>query len=88
MINIRNLSIKCGRCGSYQTLVHFRPGDGWNIYTYECENDVCPPESTRTLVEVPVPLDEFANRDPGWHGGARHAGAHGPGGAPEGDPPR
>lgn len=78
MINIRNLSIKCGKCGSYQTLCHFQPQDDWNVYTFECENDVCRPEDTRTLVEVPRELDEFARRDPGWHGGARHAGSSGP----------
>jgi hypothetical protein len=27
---------------------------------------------TRTLVEVPVDLDEFANRDPEWRGGGKH----------------
>lgn len=75
MINIRNLSVKCGRCGSYQTLCHFRQAEGWNIYIFECENDVCRPEDTRTLLEVPEELDEFAHRDPEWHGGARHAGA-------------
>jgi hypothetical protein len=42
-----------------------------NVYTYECENDVCDPKVTRTLVEVPSELDEFARRDPQWRGGAR-----------------
>jgi hypothetical protein len=74
-INIRNLSIKCGRCQTYQTLVHFLPGGEWNVYTYTCENDLCDPEVTKTLVEVPASLDEFARRDPAWRGGARHAGA-------------
>lgn len=75
MINIRNLSVKCGHCGTYQTLVRFRPGEEWNVYTYECENDVCDREVTATLLEIPRELDEFARRDPDWHGGARHAGA-------------
>lgn len=75
MLNIRNLSIKCGRCLQYQTLCLYEPGDEWNVYTYECENDTCDPAATRTLVEVPVELDEFARRDPEWRGGARHAGA-------------
>ncbi len=76
MINIRNLSIKCGHCDTYQTLSAFRPGrEGWHVYTYECENDVCDPEVTRTYLEVPADLDEFARRDPGWHGGEVHAGA-------------
>jgi hypothetical protein len=71
-INIRNLSIKCGHCGSYQTLCSFARRDDWNVYTYECENDICDPAVTRTLVEVPAELDEFAHRDPGWRGGGRH----------------
>ena len=80
-INIRNLSIKCGQCNTYQTLAAFRPhedeiaGIAWNVYTYECENDVCDPDVTRTYLEVPAHLDEFANRDPNWHGGKVHAGA-------------
>ena len=73
-INIRNLSIKCGHCQTYQTLCSYEPSDGWNVYTYECENDTCDPEVTRTLVEVPMELDDFARRDPTWHGGRKHAG--------------
>lgn len=76
MINIRNLSIKCGNCDSYQTLAGYSRRDDWNVYTYECENETCDPSVTRTLVEVPVDLDEFAHRDPAWRGGSRH-GAHG-----------
>ena len=67
-INIRNLSIKCGHCLEYQTLVGFERRGEWNIYTYECENDTCEPAATRTLVEVPADLDEFARRDPQWRG--------------------
>lgn len=74
-MNIRNLSIKCGHCNTYQTLTAFSRGEEWNVYTYECENDRCDPAVTRTLVEVPEFLDEFARRDPGWRGGKRHAGA-------------
>ena len=77
-INIRNLSIKCGHCNTYQTLSAYHPAEnGWNVYTYECENDICDPEVTRTLLEVPADLDEFARRDPGWRGGKKHAGAEG-----------
>jgi hypothetical protein len=76
-VNIRNISIKCGQCGTYQTLCRYEQRDEWNVYTYECENDLCDPEVTRTLVEVPAELDEFARRDPGWRGGRRHAGAEG-----------
>lgn len=73
-INIRNISIKCGHCDTYQTLCGFSRGEEWNIYTYECENDTCTPSVTRTLVEVPADLDEFAHRDPNWRGGKRFAG--------------
>lgn len=75
-INIRNISIKCGNCNTYQTLSAYEPGEEWNVYTYECENDTCDPEVTRTYVEVPRELDEFARRDPEWKGGGRH-GEHG-----------
>ena len=71
-INIRNLSIKCGHCDAYQTLCGYERRKDWNVYTYECENEVCDPAMTRTLVEVPADLDEFARRDPGWRGGGRH----------------
>lgn len=64
-INIRNLSIKCGNCGIYQTLCAFRREGEWHVYTYECENEICDPEITRTLLEVPVELDEFARRESG-----------------------
>ena len=74
-INIRNLSIKCGQCETYQTLSAFERRGEWNVYTYDCENDRCDPGTTRTLVEVPAHLDEFANRDPSWRGGERHAGS-------------
>lgn len=75
-INIRNLSIKCGHCSTYQTLAAYAPGEnGWNVYTYECENDVCDPDMTRTLLEVPEEFDAFARRDPTWRGGRIHAGA-------------
>ena len=74
VVNIRNLSIKCGNCDTYQTLSGYKRRDEWNVYTYECENDVCDPAVTRTLLEVPVDLDEFANRDPDWRGGSRHGG--------------
>jgi hypothetical protein len=65
-INIRNLSIKCGHCETYQTLMGFTRSGEWNVYTYECENSTCDPDVTRTLVEVPRDLDEFARRDSDW----------------------
>jgi hypothetical protein len=75
MINIRNLSVKCGRCDTYQTLAGFARRGEWNVYTYECDNGVCDPALTRTFLEVPRDLDEFARRDPGWHGGKPFGGA-------------
>lgn len=74
-VNIRDISIKCGNCDTYQTLAGFARRGEWNVYTYECENDVCDPSVTRTLVEVPVEIDSFAHRDPGWRGGRIHGGA-------------
>ena len=65
-VNIRDISIKCGNCGTYQTLSRFNRRDELNVYTYECENDVCDPAVTKTLVEVPQEIDEFAHRDPEW----------------------
>ncbi|MFQ5528281.1 MAG: hypothetical protein ACE5GX_18755 [Thermoanaerobaculia bacterium] len=76
MVNIREFSVKCGSCGTYQTLSAFRREGDYNVYSYECENDICDAEVTRTLVEVLREVDEFANRDPNWRGGGRH-GAHG-----------
>lgn len=64
MINIRDLSIKCGVCDTYQTLSGWEPADGFNVYTYECENDACRPQATRTLLEVPTVVDLFARRHP------------------------
>jgi hypothetical protein len=71
-INIRNISVKCGHCNTYQTLSSFSRRGDWNVYTYECENGVCDPAVTRTLIEVPRELDVFARRDPEWRGGGKH----------------
>jgi hypothetical protein len=77
-INIRNISVLCGNCNTYQTLASFRRREGWNVYVYECENQVCDPNVTRTLIEVPREMDSFARRDPEWRGGGKH-GAQGDG---------
>jgi hypothetical protein len=77
-IDIRNISVLCGHCNTYQTLTSFRRREGWNVYVYECENDICDPDRSRTLIEVPRELDVFARRDPGWRGGGKH-GAQGDG---------
>ena len=76
MINVRNLSVKCGNCQTYQTLSGFQRAGDCNVYTYECENDICDPKLSRTLLEVPRELDEFAQRDPGWRGGQPGHGSH------------
>ncbi len=71
-MNIRDISIKCGNCGSYQTLSGFSRREEWNVYSYECDNGQCDPAVTRTLVEVPRQIDDFARRDPDWRGGGKH----------------
>jgi hypothetical protein len=71
-VNIRNISIKCGNCNTYQTLLRYSRREDWNVYTYECENDTCDPAVTRTIIEVPADLDSFARRDPTWRGGGKH----------------
>lgn len=76
MIDIRNLSVQCGNCRTYQTLCSFSRREDWHVYTYECENETCDPAVTRTLLEVPVDLDEFARRDPDWRGGEPGHGQH------------
>ncbi|MEM6793189.1 MAG: hypothetical protein AAF725_04370 [Acidobacteriota bacterium] len=76
-VNIRNFSVKCGRCGEYQVLVSYEPSGDWNVYHYECEWPPCNEEEhrARTVLEVPGDLDEFAARDQEWRGGRVHAGA-------------
>lgn len=77
-VNVRHFSVKCGVCLEYQTLSSYRREGELNVYVYECENAVCAPEGTRTLIEVHHDVDEFANRDPNWRGGRRHGGAEEP----------
>ena len=77
-VNIRHFSVKCGHCDTYQTLVGYARREDWNVYTYECENDTCDPELSRTLIEVHSEVDDFARRDPEWRGGGKH-GEHGNG---------
>ena len=62
VINIRDLSIRCAQCMNFMTLASYEPREGWNAYTYECEGGTCDPAAARTVVEVPVALDEFALR--------------------------
>jgi len=62
VIDIFMMSIKCGNCDGYQTIVRFSRGNGKNVYTYECDNEVCDPNVTRTIVEVPAHLDNSTRR--------------------------
>jgi hypothetical protein len=45
---------------NFMTLAGYAPREGWNAYTYECDAGTCDAEASRTVVEVPVSLDEFA----------------------------
>ena len=62
VIDIFMMSVKCGHCDTYQTIVKFRKGPEKNVYTYECENEVCDPNVTRTILEVPRHLDNSTRR--------------------------
>jgi hypothetical protein len=62
VIDVFVMSVKCGNCDSYQTIVGFQKLAEKNVYTYECENDVCDPNVTRTIVEVPKHLDNSTKR--------------------------
>jgi hypothetical protein len=62
VIDIFMMSIKCGNCDTYQTIVGFRKLPEKNVYTYECENDICDPNMTRTIVEVPRQYDNSTKR--------------------------
>ena len=62
VIDVFVMSVKCGNCDTYQTIVAFRKEPDKNVYTYECENDVCDPNQTRTLIEVPRHLDNSTRR--------------------------
>ena len=62
VIDIFMMSVKCGNCDTYQTIVKFRKGGDRNVYTYECENETCDPNVTRTIVEVPRQFDNSTRR--------------------------
>lgn len=59
LIYICNLLIKCGYCYIYQIFCVFLQCEEWNVYIYECENDVCDFEVICMFVEVFVEFDEF-----------------------------
>jgi hypothetical protein len=62
VIDIFMMSIKCGNCETYQTIVGFKKYPEKNVYTYECENELCDPNVTRTIVEVPKEVDNSTKR--------------------------
>jgi hypothetical protein len=62
VIDVFMMSVKCGNCDTYQTIVSFRKFPDKNVYTYECENDLCDPNVTRTILEVPKHLDNSTKR--------------------------
>jgi ribosomal protein S27E len=62
VIDIFMMSVKCGNCENYQTIVGFQKLPDKNVYTYECENEICDPNVTRTIVEVPKHLDNSTRR--------------------------
>ena len=64
MINIRDISIRCGSCMNYQTLTTYSKREEWNVYTYECDDTLCAAANARTIVEVPAEIDEFAQVHP------------------------
>ncbi len=64
-IDIFMMSVKCGNCDKYQTIVEFKKSGDKNVYTYECDWDAspgCDPNVTRTIVEVPKHLDNSTRR--------------------------
>jgi hypothetical protein len=62
VIDVFAMSVKCGNCDTYQTIVGFTKMAEHNVYTYECENELCDPNVTRTIVEVPKHLDNSVKR--------------------------
>ena len=64
VIDIFMMSVKCGNCDAYQTIVKFTRAGDKNVYTYECENEVCDPNVTRTIVEVPDAVRQLDARAP------------------------
>ena len=73
MVDIRDITVRCGNCNEFQTLVDFRRREGWHVYVYECDGTGCDAAVTRTLVELPAEIDEFARRDPEWERGRHEA---------------
>jgi len=62
VIDVFVMSVRCGNCDTYQTIVGFKKFPDKNVYTYECENELCDPNVTRTILEVPRHLDNSVKR--------------------------
>jgi hypothetical protein len=62
VVDIFLMSVKCGNCETYQTIVGFAKRPDKNVYTYECENETCDPNVTRTIIEVPKEVDNSTKR--------------------------
>ena len=62
VVDIFMMSVKCGNCDTYQTILKFQKGAEKNVYIYECENETCDPNVTRTIVEVPRQFDNSTRR--------------------------
>ena len=69
MINIRDLSVRCGGCLNFMTLASYAPREGWNAYSFECETPGCEASVHKAIIEVPVEQDEFAQKHPACGGG-------------------
>ena len=41
VINIRDVSLRCGQCRNFMTLSAYEARDGWNAYTFECDGGGC-----------------------------------------------
>ncbi|HWC65179.1 MAG TPA: hypothetical protein VG777_03780 [Thermoanaerobaculia bacterium] len=65
VVDVFMMSVKCGNCDRYQTLIGFEKREDVNVYTYECDWDAspdCDPNVTRTIVEVPKHVDASTRR--------------------------
>jgi hypothetical protein len=65
VVDVFMMSVKCGNCEKYQTIVSFEKRGDLNVYKYECDWDAspdCDPNVTRTIVEVPQHVDNSTRR--------------------------
>jgi hypothetical protein len=62
VIDIFMMSVKCGNCDSYQTIVKFRKGRRRTSTRTSARTRSAIPNVTRTIVEVPKHLDNSTRR--------------------------